>query len=497
MAPEPHSRRPPRRPDWLHALLTTRVRTLLMATGTFLLFGTIIVLLSAYFVNSMKDHLVELAHEEVDRLARESVSEIERIVAEYERTEGRALASLGEVANDPTIKAQLRIMTASGAVVMSAMMDSEGNCFYQQFGPGGASEHCPLRKGRRLAGILPASDEPMTWEMEFRDYPEGVVAQQLPVRGDDGRTLGYIAYGMEKNLTLESLDPVSHRITGSLVWMVTGVLLCLGLAMGMLHLVWNRHHDLQQRHHDAQHLANIGTLASGLAHEIRNPLHAMNLHLDAVREELQEPRSDSVDFATTTLANVQTQIQSLNAIVSNFMNYALPERLEREPMRLAAVLGEVSTLIEPEFIERGARLLRDVSEKAWIVADATAVRQVLTNVLLNAAQAVENSPVREVHVRALAVEGGRWRLIVEDTGPGLPPGREEDIFQVFFTARKGGTGFGLPIARRIMQAHGGRLVGETRPEGGARFILDFPAADVPQDAPAVAGSPRANAPAIG
>ncbi|MDK2972673.1 MAG: two-component system, NtrC family, sensor histidine kinase HydH [Candidatus Sumerlaeota bacterium] len=462
----------------LNAACSTRMRTLFTVTGMFLLCVSLIVLVSALIINRMKDELVEVAHEEANRIAEYSVAEIEKIVSEYEHEEGRPIGSLAEVANDPAVKAQLRIMSNNGAVVMSAMIDNEGNCFYQQFGGEEATDKCPLRKGQSLAGIIPASDKPLTWELEFREYPQGVKAERLPVRSGE-RTLGYVTYGLEKDLTLASLDPVSARIERSLIWMVLAVIGCLALAMAMLHIIWKRHHELQQVHAEAQHLANIGTLASGLAHEIRNPLHAMNLHLESAREELEDPRDNSPEFAAKTIGNVQRQIQSLNAIVSNFMNFALPSSLETEPIRLGSLLGEVATLMEPEFEERDARLIRDVPENAWINADQTAVRQVLTNILLNAAQALENVPRREVHVRAVALETGVWRLFVEDTGPGLPEGKAEEIFQVFVTGRRGGSGFGLPIARRIVEAHGGRIVGENRPEGGARFVIDLPAAATP------------------
>lgn len=474
--------------SWRDRHLPDRVKTMLLATGVFLLFGSLIVLASALFINHTKDRLVEVSREEVHRIARESTEEIQHIIAEYERRRGSAIGSLAEVANDPGIKAQMRIMSNNGAVVLSAMIDNEGNCIYQTYGDGTVRE-CPVTPGESLSGMVPETEGRLTWELEFREYPAGITAERVPVRSGD-KTVGFIEYGIAEGQTLRQLDPISNLITNTLVWMSTLVVGVFGAALLLLHLIWNHHHSLERRHKDAQHLATIGTLASGLAHEIRNPLHAMNLHLDAAREDLEDGREDSATFAASTIKNVQTQISNLNNILSSFMNYALPDNLEKQPVRLAAATGEVVNLLQPEFESRGVRIERDLPQSGWIQADPTALRQVLTNILLNAAQAVEGREERVVRLGAVAHEAGRWTLVIDDSGPGIPEGKEEEIFEVFVSGRKGGTGFGLPIARRIMAAHNGTVTARNRSEGGARFMLEFEAAEAPEGYKGVSPAPQ-------
>jgi len=466
--------------------LPVRIQNILLAAGVFLGCALAIVLISAVVINSMKNQMVTVAHEGAKEAGRRAGEEIEAVMRTY------GSSSLAEVASDPSVRAQLRVMSAEGGVVMAAIFDEQGNCIYQQYGDEHLVRECPLKKGDRIGGKIPGTDG-ATWELDFREYPAGVKPERLPIQAQ-GRTVGYIEYGLSEAAALGRLDPLSRHITNSLMAMVVLVIGCLGLSVGLLVKAGNRHVQLQQRHNEAQHLASIGTMASGLAHEIRNPLHAMNLHLDAAREELEDPRDDSPEHVRKVIGNVQNQIRSLNAILTNFMNYALPGRLEMEPIRVATLTGEVAGLLEPELASRGASLVRDVPDDAWITADPTAVRQVLVNVILNAAQAMENSERREIALRAQRAHGGRWTIIVDDTGPGLPQGKEASIFDVFVSHRKGGSGFGLAIARRIVEEHGGAIAGVTRAEGGARFTMDFAAAQEPADYQAVSNRAAAAAP---
>lgn len=470
------------------AHLSTRVRGMIQATAIVLIMGAVVVLISSFIINDMKNRLVRVAHEEVRSSVEYAAAEIEEVVREFETTSGRQIESLSEIANNPSVKAQLRIMSrATGSLVMSAMIDSEGNCVYQHYGDRQMMDNCPIRQGN--SGIIPESDVAggLTWELELRDYPVGATPERVAVTSN-GRTLGHIEYLIEEGLTLSRLDPISTQITTSLSWMAALATLCFGAAMLLINRIWGRHLELEKHHRDAQHMAHIGTMASGLAHEIRNPLHAMNLHLESVREELEDPRENSGVIAARTVSNVQRQITNLNGILTHFMAYAMPTEMESEPVRLHCVIADVVHLLTPELDRLGVTLERDVPEEAWIMGDHTAVSQVLTNVVLNAAQAVAGREERRIAIGARLDDSGRWVLTLDDTGPGLPEGAEQSIFDVFVSNRPGGSGFGLAIARRLMEQHGGSITGMTRKEGGARFTLDFPAAAPPPKKKASAGA---------
>ncbi len=466
-----------------------RMRTVVWAAGIFIVFGAVVAILTSVLVDRLQRQMVEVAQAEVAGVANRAAQEIETIVARR-AAEGHVINSLSDVGMDQEIRSRLRILSRDHNVLLTALIDPEGVCIVQT-GREGDFTDCPKQKRpgnkMRAAVMPPDSSEPLLVEFELRGLPEGVPEQRVPIQYDD-RNIGFLTYGIEEAAALSSLEPISTHISRSLIWMSVVIIVFSGFAILLLTRIATRHGELQRCHDEAQHLAHIGTMASGLAHEIRNPLHAMNLHLDAVREDLEDTRPDSTAHATKVIDNVQKQITSLSHILTNFMNFAMPTRLEQEPVRLFALGGEVGNLLEPEFEAREVRFQREVPENAWIEADPTRVRQVLTNVLLNAAQAVEHRDGDRIVRMCARQEGHKWAVRIEDNGPGIPPGREETLFEVFYSGRKGGTGFGLAIARRIMEGHGGSISAENRPEGGARFTLLFPACKPPANAREVTGT---------
>ncbi|MEQ8822701.1 MAG: ATP-binding protein [Sumerlaeia bacterium] len=450
-----------------------RIKTMMIGAVTFIVTGLVVVVVGAILVQQMKNHLVEVAREEAKLLSEEVARDVQRVM------ETRHAQGLPDVVRDPEVVAHLKILSREGGVVLAAVLNANGDVLYQQFSDRQMMEMCPVRPGQEAEGNVHGT-EGFRWELEVRDMPEGTESIKVPIR-HGGEIAGYLEYGHSPRLALGRLDPISSAISHSLFLMVTLVLLCLGAAVLLLLRANCRHLRLQERHQEAERMAEIGTLASSLAHEIRNPLHAMNLHLDAAREELEMPCGSGTQKETALIVGrVQKQILNLNAIVSNFMNYALPGRIEKEPLRLCAMLSDVAAFLEPEFESRGVALKRDIPPDTWIEADPTAIRQILLNILLNGAQAMEacaECHQRDLTVRAESAHGGRrWRIHIEDTGPGLPSGKEEEIFQVFVSHRKGGSGFGLAIARRMIEDHGGTIHAATRPEGGARFTIELAAA---------------------
>ena len=451
--------------------LNFRVQAVLLAAAALLFAGTITVVFSAVVVNRMKNELVQMARETADQRGEEVRRAIEKALLANEAT------SLNEIAQDPEVRTSFRLMTKDGAVVLAAMVDGNGNCIYQQFGDETLVRHSPARQGGQMEGRVPGTDD-MTWELEVHDYPAGVVPERIPIERA-GKTLGFVEYGVSEEEAIGGLDRISRHISRGLTNMAALVILFLSSTIFLLYRVANRHLALQKRHDDAQHLAQIGTMASGLAHEIRNPLHAMNLHLEAAMDDLEEGGDGSQEHAAHILGGVKRQITSLSQVLTSFMNYALPSRVEMEPVRLSALVTETVDLLSPEFQARSAKLIPRIPEGAWVEADPSALRQVFINVLLNAVQAVENDETREIIVTAEPRGSESWIVSVEDTGPGLPPGKEEEVFDVFVSHRKGGSGFGLAIARRIVEEHGGWIVGENRPEGGARILMQLHATTAP------------------
>lgn len=217
----------------------------------------------------------------------------------------------------------------------------------------------------------------------------------------------------------------------------------------------------------SRHLAEIGEMSASIAHEIRNPLAGISSVLQVFRDGL-----DRDDPRREVLAEVFGQIRRLDGAVHNLLMFARPWTPELQPCAVAALAEEAiaNARKKPEFADIAIELT-DASGGAVAPADRLLMNQVLWNVLENAAQAVEGRGAIRCTVER---ENGFVRTRIRDTGRGLAPGAEAELFRPFYTTRTRGTGLGLPVCRRIMAAHGGSIAIANHREGGAEVALLLP-----------------------
>jgi len=222
----------------------------------------------------------------------------------------------------------------------------------------------------------------------------------------------------------------------------------------------------------SEQLASLGTLAAGLAHEIRNPLAALDINVQLLAEAIAARRAE-VD-GTRYARVIEAEIRRLDEIVANFIRFARSRPVERAPVDLARLVEDTLDLVEPECRKQRVEVERSGLEADLpaILGDESELTQAVLNIVLNAVQAMP-----EGGTLAVAIESGtkELRLSVRDTGPGIPVGARERIFDLFYTTRDRGTGLGLPIAKKIVSANGGGLAFETG-AAGTTFILTFPLA---------------------
>jgi len=229
--------------------------------------------------------------------------------------------------------------------------------------------------------------------------------------------------------------------------------------------------DAQQRILGAEKMAMLGTFASGLAHEVRNPLNSIGLQLS-----LLERRIARVDVAvgrerTGLTRIIHEEVQRLDGLVGDFLLFSRADRLQHGPGDLGAIADEIVQLLEPEAAALGIDLQRASigSPAASIEMDAEKMKQVVINLVRNAFEAMPDGGVVQVES---GVVDGQARLVVRDTGPGLPEG--VDVFQLFVTTKPKGTGLGLPIVQQIVLQHGGEIVARSGARGGAEFTVSLP-----------------------
>ncbi len=212
-------------------------------------------------------------------------------------------------------------------------------------------------------------------------------------------------------------------------------------------------------------LAALGELAAGVAHEVRNPLGAIQLYSGLLRDECARQQ---VEPALHLLEKIEAGIQAIEAVVQDTLALA-PRTQQRVACDLAGTVQRAAEAVAHNFAERGLELVVTLPDKdVWVEADARGLHRVLINLLTNAAEA---SPAgAHIELRATA-SGDTATLGVLDRGHGLPDEFRHRIFDPFFTTKAEGTGLGLSIAHRLVEAYGGRLAAANRPTGGAEFTI--------------------------
>ena len=260
--------------------------------------------------------------------------------------------------------------------------------------------------------------------------------------------------------------------------------------------------DARERLQRSRRLAELGEMAAGIAHELRNPLASIGLYARLLEEDL--PDGEPTGQNATKIASA---VRRMDAIVTDVLAFAREDRVHPEPVDLASILraaaesgAEAAGRCEPMPGVRIETPARDVP--ARVACDPSLFHQALVNIVVNAVQAAaeagcdaENAVVCGARVaRELNADGTRDEMIgvwVRDRGPGLPEGVRERMFNPFFTTRAAGTGLGLAIVHRIVDAHGGRVRVENNPAGaggGATVELLVPNAAAPGAADAGGGS---------
>lgn len=223
----------------------------------------------------------------------------------------------------------------------------------------------------------------------------------------------------------------------------------------------------------AEQLAWVGQMAAGIAHEVRNPLTVIKLLVQAATD----PRR-ATGFRPQDLRVLEGEILRLEQIISTFLDFARPPRPEKKSVDPGALVrgcvAGVSARAELQGVTVRAALPPDLPP---LDADPGQLGQVLYNLLFNALDVLPAGGTVRVTARvAPGPDGDALTVLVSDTGPGLPSGLEEQIFDAFISTKETGLGLGLSICRRIVEAHGGTIGATNGPGGGAAFVVRLPCA---------------------
>jgi signal transduction histidine kinase len=232
---------------------------------------------------------------------------------------------------------------------------------------------------------------------------------------------------------------------------------------------------LERRAANAEALSTMGTLALGLAHEIRNPLNAAVLQLTLLARGIERHVGDEGQRGSMRdrAQIVMSEIKRLGRLLTEFLELARPRGLARESLPLDDLLDAVVELHAEEAAQRGVAIRRaPPAHRLSIVGDREKLRQVFVNLLVNAMEATPDGGEIELVARA---EGARVIVEIRDTGQGIAADDLPHLFDPFFTTKPGGTGLGLSIVRKILEQHGGAISLRSRVGAGTTTVVELPA----------------------
>jgi two-component system sensor kinase FixL len=282
----------------------------------------------------------------------------------------------------------------------------------------------------------------------------------------DGYVRHYLATGEQRiigigrEVTALKKDGTRFPVHLSVGEMVTGGMRSF---TGILHDLSDRV-QLEHRLAEQKSLAKLGEMAAVVAHEVKNPIAGIRGALQIITSRMPVDQRDR-----QVLLDIITRLDALNRIVQDMLMFARPRQLRHEPITLRNLLTDTVSLIErdPQMV----KLEVAVSGAAEISGDRELLQVVFQNILMNAAQAMEGTGRIDV---TISQDDGRCRVRVSDRGPGMPADVRDKAFDAFFTTKHRGTGLGLPIARRVVEAHGGFIEIEVPATGGTTVTVALP-----------------------
>jgi signal transduction histidine kinase len=288
----------------------------------------------------------------------------------------------------------------------------------------------------------------------------------------NGQSMGLIRIGYSP----KEIDPVLGRIKKNVA---LSIFFFLILGISAIALIWvnqNRHlrkmKELEDRIQLAERLSSLGHLAAGVAHEIRNPLNAIGMGLQRLKREFLPPDETKKEDYISFIELILKEIRRVNAIIEQFLTLSRPFQLNLKESSLQDLLKNLAALFNEEASSLGITLQAKIlSDLPPIKMDSERLTQAFINIMKNGMQAMGKGGTLGIETKS-SKEG--VEVIISDSGSGIPADQMEKIFNYYYTTNEKGVGLGLPIAHRIIEAHGGQLKIESRAGSGTKVIVRLP-----------------------
>ena len=218
----------------------------------------------------------------------------------------------------------------------------------------------------------------------------------------------------------------------------------------------------------ADRLSAISRLTKGVAHEVKNPLNAILMHVELARMKLAHQDYD----LEQQMDIISSEIIRLDRVVKTFLDFARPVQLNLSDVRLRDFMEEIASLTRPQASAAGVEIVQEIKvEDSVITVDVDLLKQAVFNIVVNAIEAMKDGGTLRLEA---SLKGDDAEIRIADSGPGIPADVKEKIYDLYFTTKKGGSGIGLAMTFRIVQLHDGTIDFESEPGKGTTFALRFP-----------------------
>ncbi len=293
-----------------------------------------------------------------------------------------------------------------------------------------------------------------------------------------GENYGDVVLGLSTTY-LETLTDKLRRdiLWRSILFLIVAVIAVTGVTIKQNYRMLTNRYDqikkevrkLESDKAQSEKLAAMGELASGVAHEVRNPLNAVRVVVQRLQREF-EPAVEKEEYRELTNLLI-TETDRINQTVKQFLTMAKPQKINKTRGDIVQCLYSVMSLIEPQASAEGCVIETKLEKIPEFNFDPELCKQGILNLLDNALNAVGDRGKMRISAR---LDSGKCRIEIEDNGPGIPDENKYRVFDMYFTTRDTGTGMGLPIVMRIVKEHGGTIEILDGELGGALFRLELP-----------------------
>jgi len=228
---------------------------------------------------------------------------------------------------------------------------------------------------------------------------------------------------------------------------------------------------MEERLREAEHLSGIGQLSRSIAHEIRNPLNFISLSVDHINEKYPPGNGNDAEKFHSLISNIKHEIQRLNKLVEDFLDYGKPLRLNLRKSDIGNLLDEIIEIIWAKAEAEKINIVKEYDSPPSLNIDPDLIKTCIFNVVLNAFQAMPDGG--ELAIKTATAEG-TLSIIISDTGTGIPEDELPKIFEPFYTTKRNGLGLGLAMTKRVIEEHGGEVNISSVQGNGSTVVMTLP-----------------------